>query len=97
MARYLLWQFARKKGVSWIHSHVINSADDYHLSWIADSEVSLHRAVRDVADFLNMLEDAGLKINLWKSAAIICVVGPRLRAVQQNCITRRTKWSFPEM
>ena len=94
MTGYLLWQFARKKGISWIQSHVLNFADDYHLSWIADSEVSLHRAVRDVADFLTMLEVAGLKINLGKSAAIIRVVGPRLRAFQQNYITRRTNGVF---
>ena len=94
VTRYLLWQFA-KKSISWIQSHVLNFADDYHLSWMADSEVSLHRAVRDVADFFSMLEDAGLKINLGKSAAIIRVVGPRLRAFQQNYITRGEGKTYP--
>ena len=36
-----------------------------------------------------MLESAGLQINLSKSAAIIRVKGPRLRAFQKNYIMQR--------
>ena len=94
MTRYLLWQFAQRKGLSWIQTHVLNFADDCHLSWIADSEISLHRAVHDVADFFHMLESAGLKINLGKLAAILRVVGPRLHAFQKNFIMRRANGVF---
>ena len=94
VTRYLLWQFAQRKGLGWVQDHVLNFADDYHLSWVADSEISLHRAVHDVADFFHLLESAGLQINLGKSAAILKVVGPRLHAFQKNFILRRANGVF---
>ena len=94
VTRYLLWQLAKQKGHQWILDHVINFADDYHVSWIGHSETSLHRATRDAADLFSLLESAGLKINLAKSAAILRIQGTRFRAFQKNFIVKRPNGVF---
>ena len=89
MTRFLSWRLCQDKGVQWVQEHIVNFADDFHVSWTGQTEISMHKAVRDMADVLAILKDFCLRINLGKSAAIIRVTGPDLGAVQKHYITRR--------
>ena len=97
VTRYVLLKLASSRGadgIAWIQSHILNYADDYHGSWVGHSEISMHQAVREAAEFLSALEDAGLQLNLQKSAAMLKVVGPKERAFYKNYVMRRADGVF---
>ena len=97
VTRYVLLKLASSRGaggLEWIQSHILNYADDYHGSWVGHSEISMHQAVREAAEFLSALEDAGLQLNLQKSAAMLKVAGPKERAFYKNYVMRRADGVF---
>ena len=94
VTRYIFLKLAQTKSVQWLQQHVLNFADDFHGAWIGQSEISMHQAVRDVADLLEALEDVGLTLNLAKSAAILKVVGPKAGAFYKNYVMRRSHGNY---
>ena len=84
MTRYLLWRLCQSKGVKWVQEHIVNFADDFHVSWLSQTEISMHQVVRDMADVLAILEDFCLRINLGTSAAIIRFTGQTLGLSRNN-------------
>ena len=64
VTRYSLWKLAQAKGIHWVQTHITNFADDYHLAWAGSSEIFFHRATREMAEFFELLESFGLRINL---------------------------------
>ena len=87
--RYLLLQLGGARSMQWIWDHVQNFADDHHLRWSGETEADFHRALREAAEFLELLEGYGFLFNIGKSAAINRLVGPRQAAFNKQYIARR--------
>ena len=89
-----MWRLIQQKGVEWLQTHVTKFADDFHACWSGNTECSLHRAVKEVAEILSLLEGFGFQLNLQKSFVTIKVSGKRASAFNKNYVVRRTDGVF---
>ena len=81
-----MMRLVQQKGLSWLQQHMVNFADDNHLSWQGSNEQQLYKAVNEAAEVLELLTDWGFHINFAKSVVMLRIVGQKERAFRRNHI-----------
>ena len=81
-----MMRLVQQKGLSWLQQHMVNFADDNHLSWQGSNEQQPYKAVNEAAEVLELLTDLGFHINFAKSVVMLRIVGQKERAFRRNHI-----------
>ena len=87
VTRYVFQKLLSQKGLAWIQQHITNFADDFHVCGSGCDECSLHRAVREAAEILSLLEGFGFQLNMQKSVVLLKVTGKKAQSFSNNTLS----------
>lgn len=78
----------------WLYNSVTAYADDFCLHCLCHNADDLHRSLKYVGRFLDLLKNAELTINMAKTVALFKMQGPRMSRIYKNCVKRTKEGCF---
>ena len=90
----MLQQLASTMGPEWLQQAITLFADDILAHGLFDTPEECHRHLRGMGSLLDILEAAGMKINLQKTEAMLTIHGRNCNALQNQCVQRTANGYF---
>ena len=74
---------------SWIRQHLITYADDLIAKWTFASKAQVHQMVLEIGVLLDVLQDAGMEVDLAKTAFLWRLNGYQAKSIRKQFLVKR--------